>query len=146
MKYAKIMMLLSMVTIFLLLTPFSFVKLFKKNDWCRVVTVLKIIESTTGQLFLKSTTPQPPSPNCTSKEVDQPLHLTTAPRALDYSEKTNYLRKHWVTLIWHYKCTLFVLKDDSSQIGNSLQDTLLMDQKLKLTYTKIKRGSCTHFN
>ena len=29
---AKIMMLLCMGTLFLLLTPFSFVKLFKKND------------------------------------------------------------------------------------------------------------------
>ena len=35
---------------FLLLTPFSFVKLFKKNDWW-VVTVLKNIESAPDKPF-----------------------------------------------------------------------------------------------
>ena len=50
--------------LFLLLTPFSFVKLFKKNDWW-VVTVLKNIESAQAKPFLKSTTgPQrSPPPN-----------------------------------------------------------------------------------
>ena len=47
---------------FLLLTPSSFVKLLKKNDWW-FVTVLKNTESAPGNQFLKSKTP----PNFTSK-------------------------------------------------------------------------------
>ena len=41
----------------------------KKDRW--VVTVLKNTELTSGQRFLKSTSPQPPPPKYTSKEVDR---------------------------------------------------------------------------
>ena len=54
MKHAKIDAAAVHGYTFLLLTPFSFVTLLKKNDWW-VVTVLKNIESAPGKPFLKST-------------------------------------------------------------------------------------------
>ena len=64
-----------MVILFLLLTPFSFVKLLKKNYWWGV-TVLKNIESAAAILNVRNPPPTPPPPhNYTSKEVDRPPHF-----------------------------------------------------------------------
>ena len=83
---------------FLLLTPFSFVKLLWKNDWW-VATVLKNIESAPGKPFLKvhNPTTSHPFPTSLQKSWIGPRTLKTAPRALDISG--NYWIKRKQNLI-----------------------------------------------
>ena len=72
-----------MVILFLLLTPFSFVKLLKKNYWWGV-TVLKNIESAAAILNVRNP-PHPPPPHPTTtlqKRWIGPRTLNTALRAL----------------------------------------------------------------
>ena len=136
---------------FLLLTPFSFVKLLWKNDWW-VATVLKNIESAPGKPFLKvhNPTTSHPFPTSLQKSWIGPRTLKTAPRALDISgnywikRKQNLITKkipRWKELedtIWIYRIRKTLFKNTVSSLKDSRFPSRMILIPTSALFTSVK--------